>query len=244
MTDPVAEAAANLAKQHAEPTLIEEIKEGMHELAEKVEHLIHPETSVNAVSELIGQHDDSDVHHAVEGVEAPNASPASMSGTPTDSTPSPVVQDAPAPDVPAINSPTVELGNVAAVETASSLAESSTLSALTLPETSTASSESAEDASALAAADAARAEGFASDHEVAALLASAVTDLPNAAPAAVAEPDIAASALDASGSDNGQAVEPSVHESLLRKIIVVIERDFNMFSGELSQLMAEAKTHL
>lgn len=219
MTDPVAEAAANLAKQHAEPGLIEEIKDGMHDLAEKVEHLIHPGASAPsatgepATAVAADQSSPAATSDAVEPIQAeiPNVPEASTSGTPADSTPSPVVQDAPAPDVPAINSPTVELGNVAAVETASSLAESSTLSALTLPETSTASSESA--------------------------------DLPNAAPAVVDQPVIAASVLDASGSDT-QAVEPSVHESLLRKIIAVLDRDFNMFSGELKQLMTEAKTHL
>lgn len=45
MSDPVAEAAAQLAAQQSEPSLITEIKEGMHELAEKVEHLIHPEST-------------------------------------------------------------------------------------------------------------------------------------------------------------------------------------------------------
>ncbi|MFK4444651.1 hypothetical protein ABH944_004845 [Caballeronia udeis] len=43
MSDPVAEAAAALAARQAEPSLIDEIKDGMHDLAEKVEHLIHPE---------------------------------------------------------------------------------------------------------------------------------------------------------------------------------------------------------
>jgi hypothetical protein len=43
MTDPVAEAAKQLAQ--AEPSLIDEIKAGIYTLEEKVEHLIHPEQS-------------------------------------------------------------------------------------------------------------------------------------------------------------------------------------------------------
>lgn len=45
MTDPVAEAAAQLAAapSSTEPSLIDEIKEGIHTLEEKVEHFIHPD---------------------------------------------------------------------------------------------------------------------------------------------------------------------------------------------------------
>lgn len=94
MTDPVAEAAAKIAADAApsstEPTgIIGDIVNEFHKLEEKVEHLIHPET-------------------------VPNVLPASTSGTPAGSMPSPAVQDAPATDAPAINSPTVEPGNVVA----------------------------------------------------------------------------------------------------------------------------------
>lgn len=49
MTDPVAEAAAQIAAKES-PSLIDEIKEGMHELAEKVEHVLHPEASPGNVA--------------------------------------------------------------------------------------------------------------------------------------------------------------------------------------------------
>lgn len=105
MTDPVAEAAANLAKQHSEPGLIEEIKEGMHELAEKVEHLIHPEAVPNvepvalleasvapvdiadAPAEALSSPEAPASAVAPSG-EVPNAPPASTSGTLPESTPS------------------------------------------------------------------------------------------------------------------------------------------------------------
>lgn len=170
MTDPIAEAAANLAKQHSEPSLIEEIKEGMHDLAEKVEHLIHPETLPNVAhvaSEAMSGATVSDTVLASEGSEAPNVLPASTSGTLPESTPSAgisittgsvnlsgtesgnvlptsdtTVSMMPASVLSANSSESAELGNVAAVGTASSLAESSAQSALTLPETLTASSGS------------------------------------------------------------------------------------------------------
>lgn len=47
MSDPVAQAAAQIASDAApsstEPSIIDEIKEGVHDLAEKVDHLIHPQ---------------------------------------------------------------------------------------------------------------------------------------------------------------------------------------------------------
>ncbi|CAG4900668.1 hypothetical protein [Paraburkholderia saeva] len=47
MTDPVAEAAAQLAAtpSSTEPSLIDEIKAGIHTLEEKAEHLIHPQSA-------------------------------------------------------------------------------------------------------------------------------------------------------------------------------------------------------
>jgi hypothetical protein len=47
MTDPVAEAAAKIeAEQNtAEPSILERLEEGVHDLAEKVEHLIHPDAA-------------------------------------------------------------------------------------------------------------------------------------------------------------------------------------------------------
>lgn len=45
MTDPVAEAAAALAKQQAEPSLLEKAMDTIHDLEAKVEHLIHPEAA-------------------------------------------------------------------------------------------------------------------------------------------------------------------------------------------------------
>lgn len=50
MTDPVAEAAAQIAAKES-PSLIDEIKEGMHELAEKVEHILHPEVGTTETGE-------------------------------------------------------------------------------------------------------------------------------------------------------------------------------------------------
>jgi hypothetical protein len=43
MSDPVAEAAAQLVQQPAEPTLLETAMNTIHDLEAKVEHLIHPE---------------------------------------------------------------------------------------------------------------------------------------------------------------------------------------------------------
>jgi hypothetical protein len=47
MSDPVAEAAANLAKQQAEPSLLDKAMDTIHDLEAKVEHLIHPESVPN-----------------------------------------------------------------------------------------------------------------------------------------------------------------------------------------------------
>jgi hypothetical protein len=46
MTDPVAEAAAQLAAQAAEPTMLERAMDTIHDLEAKVEHLIHPDAPV------------------------------------------------------------------------------------------------------------------------------------------------------------------------------------------------------
>jgi hypothetical protein len=47
MTDPVAEAAAQLAAQQAEPTMLEKAMDTIHDLEAKVEHLIHPDAPGN-----------------------------------------------------------------------------------------------------------------------------------------------------------------------------------------------------
>lgn len=47
MSDPVAEAAAQLAAQSAEPSLLEKAMGTIHDLEAKVEHLIHPDTPGN-----------------------------------------------------------------------------------------------------------------------------------------------------------------------------------------------------
>ena len=49
MSDPVAQAAAQIAADAApsstEPSIIDEIKQGIHTLEEKVEHFIHPDSA-------------------------------------------------------------------------------------------------------------------------------------------------------------------------------------------------------
>ena len=47
MTDPVAEAAAKIAAQAAEPSLLDKAMDTIHDLEAKVEHLIHPESVPN-----------------------------------------------------------------------------------------------------------------------------------------------------------------------------------------------------
>lgn len=47
MSDPVAEAAAALAKQQSEPSLLDKAMDTIHDLEAKVEHLIHPESVPN-----------------------------------------------------------------------------------------------------------------------------------------------------------------------------------------------------
>ncbi|KAE8757325.1 hypothetical protein FSO04_24195 [Paraburkholderia madseniana] len=48
MSDPVAEAAAQLAAQQAEPTMLEKAMDTIHELEAKVEYLIHPDAEAGA----------------------------------------------------------------------------------------------------------------------------------------------------------------------------------------------------
>lgn len=86
MSDPVAEAAAQLAAQQNEPSLITEIKEGMHDLAEKVEHLIHPEAGTAAAGEQSGT-----LHSGSVSNEAPNV----VAGTPPVGDATPVAGDLP-----------------------------------------------------------------------------------------------------------------------------------------------------
>jgi len=50
MTDPVAEAAAQIAAQQAEPSLLEKAIDTIHDLEAKVEHLIHPEVANDAAA--------------------------------------------------------------------------------------------------------------------------------------------------------------------------------------------------
>jgi hypothetical protein len=51
MSDPVAEAAAALAKQQNEPSLLDKAMDTIHDLEAKVEHLIHPESVPNVTPE-------------------------------------------------------------------------------------------------------------------------------------------------------------------------------------------------
>jgi hypothetical protein len=51
MTDPVAEAAAKIAAQAAEPSLLDKAMDTIHDLEAKVEHLIHPESVPNVTPE-------------------------------------------------------------------------------------------------------------------------------------------------------------------------------------------------
>jgi hypothetical protein len=105
MTDPVAEAAANLAKQQAEPSLLDKAMDTIHDLEAKVEHLIHPETPPNVEPVAPLEASAAPVDTAVAPVEAlsslevpapavapsgeaPNVLPASTSGTLPESTPS------------------------------------------------------------------------------------------------------------------------------------------------------------
>jgi len=149
MTDPVAEAAAQIAAQQAEPSMLEKAMDTIHELEAKVEHLIHPED------------------------EAPNVLPASTSGTLPESTPSATTGSI-------ASSENSELGNVAAAATASSLPESSTPSAPPLPLTSTIATELSS-------------SGMSADIPASTPEIGAV-ESPNAAPAVVEQPVIAASA--------------------------------------------------
>lgn len=116
MTDPIAEAAAKIAAQQAEPSMLEKAMDTIHDLEAKVEHLIHPETEAPKV-------------------EAPGE--ALPSGTLPESTPSATTGSV-------ISSESAEVGNVEGAAIASSVAESSTSSAQPLPETSTLSSGQAD----------------------------------------------------------------------------------------------------
>ena len=115
--------------------------------------------------------------------------------------------------------PQGEAGNAQAAATASSLPTSSTSSAPPSQETSTntvgASSPDTSDASTAGTA------------------AISGGELPND------------QASPTTGSPAGQDAETTTtHEFYLTRIIAVIERDFNVVPGELSQLIASAKQHL
>lgn len=164
MTDPVAEAAAKIAADAApsstEPSLLEKAMDTIHDLEAKVEHLIHPETRPNVATVALEATSGATVSAtalASEGSEVPNVLPASASVT--------LPESASSADTLTTNGSATssggDAGNVEAVATASSLAESSTPSAPPLPEILTPSSAS---------------------------------EVPNAAPAVVAQPAMAPSA--------------------------------------------------
>ena len=110
MTDPVAEAAAKIAADASpsstEPSLIDEIKEGMHELAEKVEHLIHPDAPVPnepaAGAEQASSGSETSAPTASEtGAEVPNVAPAAAE------------QPVTPPSAPPVSTPAGIVGTVA-----------------------------------------------------------------------------------------------------------------------------------
>lgn len=139
MTDPVAEAAAKIAADAApsstEPSLLEKAINTIHDLEEKVEHLIHPETPPNVATVALEATSGATVSAtalASEGSEAPNALTVSTSGTQPESKPSADTSTT----TGSATSSGGEAGNVLAAATASSLPQSSTPAVQTLPETS------------------------------------------------------------------------------------------------------------
>lgn len=154
MTDPVAEAAAQLA---ATPNLIDEIKEGIHTLEEKVEHFIHP--------------------------DAPAATQAGDAGT-------------------------ADLPNAAPTPLAGAATDASTLERDDLPN-----------------AGASRA-GSSSEN-------GAASSAQNASAAA----DTAANASNAGANEHS-------HTSLLRGLVAMLRRKWNVFDSELEALLKDAESHL
>ncbi len=69
MSDPVAEAAAALAKQQSEPSMLEKAMDTIHDLEAKVEHLIHHESEVTAGT-MISGHPETFVPNAMPGSPA------------------------------------------------------------------------------------------------------------------------------------------------------------------------------
>lgn len=116
MTDPVAEAAAQIAAQQApeQTGIVGALVEGMHKLEEKVEHLLHPGTPGNepavaaesATAPATGElpngaatppdgaatlaSTEGEHPNAVSGADAPTAEPASASNADGASTTSPI----------------------------------------------------------------------------------------------------------------------------------------------------------
>lgn len=91
MTDPVAEAAAALAKQQAEPSLLEKAMDTIHDLEAKVEHLIHPEAAETVPNVTPGSPaiDASATLSDVSGKSSETASSATQSEPSSTETPAP-----------------------------------------------------------------------------------------------------------------------------------------------------------
>lgn len=84
MSDPVAQAAAQIAADAApsstEPSIIDEIKQGIHTLEEKVEHFIHPESAEVAQAGELSQ--TSALLSPADGQQSASASSASATSSP------------------------------------------------------------------------------------------------------------------------------------------------------------------
>jgi hypothetical protein len=104
MTDPVAEAAEKIEAEQktAEPTILERLEEGVHDLAEKVEHLIHPDAAPISTEPVPNAAPTEPAGAATPAVgDAPNAVPAAAE--------QPVTQ----PSAPPASTPTGTASSVA-----------------------------------------------------------------------------------------------------------------------------------
>ena len=197
MTDPIAEAAANLNAQPAtDPSLFEEIKDTIHDLEEKVEHLIHPEATHVAAEPTpvaAGGADAAPVADVAPEVAAPSTEPVASA---------PVVEEQASTIAP------VEAGNA---EAASAAVASTVVEASAPSEPAPVASEG----------NAAPAAAGPSSEEP----ASVAADLPNAAIAAAEQPVTPLSAPDASMPAGivgtvESSVEPAPPTSGVRAVIL------------------------
>jgi hypothetical protein len=116
MTDPVAEAAAKIEAEQktAEPTILERLEEGVHDLAEKVEHLMHPDAPA------VAQPGEAGVAAGVVATPAgSDASAATADAAPSSTEPAPnaapAAEEQPAmpPSAPPASTPTGTANSVA-----------------------------------------------------------------------------------------------------------------------------------